>query len=84
MSLVKITLEVLSQIMTALGSDTTDNESKRKVVSLGYPDILVNKSDIAGVFGDEFVKELQFREDSDAILFFVALLRSFYRQLSFF
>ena len=68
MSLVKITLEALSQIMTALGSDTTDNESKRKVVSLGYPDILVNKSDIAGVFGDEFVKELQFREDSDAIL----------------
>ncbi len=68
MSLVKITLDAISQIANVLESDDLNPRVERKVLSLGYPDILVSKEDIASLFGESFLHSLRFREDSASIL----------------
>ena len=65
MALNSTSLDVICKVINTLNKESL---VKKRVISLGYPDILTPKEDIGKLFGNEIVNELQFREDSDKII----------------
>ena len=65
MALVALTLDVLKSIFSTLDKAGCKN---RRVLSLGYPDILANPEQIRQIFGEAVFAKLDYRDDSAAIL----------------
>lgn len=57
-------LELIKQIMTQMGP----RDEPVKLLSLGYPDLLLKTEDVANVFGPDIASKLQYREDSARII----------------
>jgi hypothetical protein len=65
LALAPITLDVLRSVLEGIGRTGC---ASRKVLSLGYPDILASPEHIRAIFGDAVASKLEFRSDSAAIL----------------
>lgn len=64
MALANYSLAILNIIFNAVNED---DKVPKKILSLGYPDLLVNPSDLAQTFGTDIAKKLIFHPDSKAI-----------------
>jgi hypothetical protein len=64
MALPAIALQVVSNILRELNKSPA---SGRRILSLGYPDILVPPETIAQFFGSEIAGKIQFHSDSESI-----------------
>ena len=65
MSLIPLTLDVIGSILKNL--EKTGCPSRR-LLSLGYPDILANDEHIRGIFGGDVPRQIKYRDDSEQIL----------------
>ncbi len=64
MALANYSLSILNLLLTAVNEDT---KIPKRILSLGYPDLLVNTSQLSTLFGSEIAKNLVFHPDSKAI-----------------
>jgi hypothetical protein len=65
MALVPLTLGVISDALKKVQAAGCES---RRVLSLGYPDILASQAQLARLFGSETVQKLGVRADSESIL----------------
>ena len=65
MGLAYTAMDIIKQVLDMVHQDET---LTRRIVSLGYPDILLSQNDIANIFGDEIIPRLKYREDSEKII----------------
>lgn len=65
MSLVPLTLDLLHRKLKAM---TDSSCASKRILSLGYPDILANVGQVEGIFGKEVVSKLEYRDDAAKVL----------------
>lgn len=65
MALTGLVLTVVKQVLDKLDSV---NPTERRILSLGYPDILVSTDTIAEIFGHQVANNVEFHPDSAAII----------------
>jgi hypothetical protein len=65
MSMVALTLDILDKIIKSLERSGCES---RRIVSLGYPDILASPEQVRAIFGDAIFSRLAFRADSASIV----------------
>ena len=65
MSLIALTLDVIAKILPTLEKSGCGS---RKILSLGYPDILASPEQVKSIFGGEVFSHLAFRADSANIV----------------
>jgi hypothetical protein len=65
MALVPLTLNVLKETLAALPASSC---ASRRILSLGYPDILASPAHLEKIFGGEVARRFAVREDSAQIL----------------
>jgi hypothetical protein len=65
MALVPVTIDLIRHALTTLDSAGC---TSRRILSLGYPDLLASPAHLAAMFGDDVARRIQYREDSAEIL----------------
>lgn len=65
MALAALTLDLLKQLLPTVEAGGC---ASRRIVSLGYPDILATPDQVRRIFGDGIFGQLRYREDSASIL----------------
>ncbi len=64
MALVALTLDLIKGLLPSLEAGGCNS---RRIVSLGYPDILASPEQVRRIFGDDVFGQLRYREDSASI-----------------